>query len=138
MWISQLQRIIHVSYCVDSKVAIHSLTVPPQKGLDDDNGTLSPTGRGSALKTPLPPVPNSPRCSIISNDSGFGASAGGEVKRGVRQGCRSAPVSGDGQFVRQPASNSGDGISRLPVQVINSMSTETVLLLIYIRTYART
>ncbi len=71
------------------------------------------------LDTPLPAAP-SPRASIISTDSGFGASEGGEVKRRQRTGFRSAPVSGDGQFVRAAgeASNSGDGVcGRLPVQV---------------------
>ncbi len=71
------------------------------------------------MATPLPAAP-SPRASVISTDSGFGASEGGEVKRERRGGFRSAPVSGDGQFVRSAgeASKSGDGVcGRPPVKV---------------------
>lgn len=115
LWISQLQRVIHVRQSQHCVVAVFDC-VSLQKSLDD--GTLSPTGRGSILDTPLPPVPASPRSSIISNDSGFGASAGGEVKRGGGRGIRSAPVSGDGQFVRRVEGNNSDGVcGRPPVKV---------------------
>ncbi len=74
---------------------------------------------------PLPQVPSSPRCSIISNDSGIGASSGGEVKRGGGRGYRSAPVSGDGQFVRSTDSNS-DG-AKVPVKVRVRVCRECVM-----------
>ena len=68
---------------------------------------------------------NSPRASVISTDSGFGASEGGEVKRhglsaSKQHGFRSAPTSGDGKFLRSTAvSKSDDG--RVRVQVSQCM-----------------
>ena len=78
----------------------------------------------SALDTPLPPIPpdqqfNSPRASIISNDSGFGASEGAEFRRSHnhRSGSSSVPSSGGGTF-RRPSSNSDSGkFARAQIQV---------------------
>lgn len=78
----------------------------------------------SALDTPLPPIPpdqqfDSPRASIISNDSGFGASEGAEVRRSHnhRSGTSSVPSSGGGTF-RRPTSSSDSGkFSRAQIQV---------------------
>jgi len=63
-----------------------------------------PGNKKSALGMPLPAAP-SPRASVISTDSGFGASEGGEVRR--ERGSKSAPNSGDGKFSRrvQPDKN---------------------------------
>ena len=69
----------------------------------------------SALDTPLPPVPpthqfDSPRASVISNDSGFGASEGAEFRRSHnhKSGTSSVPSSGGGTF-RRPTSSSDSG-----------------------------
>ena len=80
----------------------------------------------SALDTPLPPVPPdqqfdtcSPRASIISNDSGFGASEGAEFRRSHnhRSGTSSVPSSGGGTF-RRPTSSSDSGkFARAQIQV---------------------
>lgn len=79
----------------------------------------------SALDTPLPPIPggqqfDSPRASIISNDSGFGASEGAEFRRQShhhKSGTSSVPSSGGGTF-RRPASNSDSGkFSRTHIEV---------------------
>lgn len=91
--------------------------------------TLPPNQSGSklmsALDTPLPPIPpnqqfDSPRTSIISNDSGFGASEGAEFRRQShhhRSGTSSVPSSGGGTF-RRPASNSDSGkFSRTHIEV---------------------
>ena len=78
----------------------------------------------SALDTPLPPIPpdhqfDSPRASIISNDSGFGASEGAEVRRSHnhKSGTSSVPSSGGGTF-RRPTSSSDSGkFARAQIQV---------------------
>ena len=70
----------------------------------------------SALDTPLPPIPptqqfDSSRASIVSNDSGIGASEGAEFRRrshNHRSGASSVPSSGGGTF-RRPTSNSDSG-----------------------------
>ena len=82
----------------------------------------------SALDTPLPPVPpgqqfDSPRVSVISNDSGFGASEGAEFRRSHnhRSGTSSVPSSGGGTF-RRPTSNSDSGkFARQQIQVNNNL-----------------
>ena len=78
----------------------------------------------SALDTPLPPIPpthqfDNPRTSVISNDSGFGASEGAEFRRSHnhRSGTSSVPSSGGGTF-RRPTSSSDSGkFARAQIQV---------------------
>lgn len=99
---------------VPASVSSRSRTLPHQSG----------SKLLSALDTPLPPVPpdqqfDSPRASIISNDSGFGASEGAEVRRSHnhRSGTSSVPSSGGGTF-RRPTSSSDSGkFSRAQIQV---------------------
>ena len=66
--------------------------------------SMSGSKKSSVLDTPLPPPPSepfdSPRASIISNDSGIGVSGGGEIHLppNKRLGASSVPSSGDAQF----------------------------------------
>ena len=81
----------------------------------------------SALDTPLPPLPpgqqfDSPRVSIISNDSGFGASEGAEFRRSHnhRSGTSSVPSSGGGTFHRPTSSSDSGKFARAQIQVRNN------------------
>lgn len=88
----------------------------PGKGRSAVNSALPPPPGGGGSRDA---VPNSPRASIISTDSGIGTSVGGEVRRpSLRKAeSKSVPNSGSGVIARDVGTGSADAEFRIGVKV---------------------